>query len=723
MRAGKGLRCKSFGKGTIERRDFLKAAAGVISLGAGAVARVAQAQRRSGLWVEEVLKYLEALRRGDGGYGWTEQERSHLTPTFAAIGCYHLMGREPPEKRSLVEFVRTHHPFRIKKLERDLKVFEYQQIQSLLWLGEDAGSFRKQVQSWKRASVYPKQYERDGYPVLRFEAMAFVCRRLLGLGMEDISPGLIDYLDARRRENGSFNNTPASEGGDGHVMNTLWGLQALDSMGRAGEKRAETVDWIRDCQMEGGGFTYQPRPAFAGVADVTYTWAGLRSLELYDEQPVRGQRCIDYLRSLWNEDGGFGARKGWASNPVATHRALDAMRALGGLDELSRPSGRNAGHRKRRGLPSNLRVLTIQIEAPGKGSPTEAVELAGALRIDLWGAKNAPAGWIATAQAIADERKVPVTFVVSNEEYGTFVKVAGLGIYSHTSDIIAPANADFGSSLSGEEAVGWEEFRRRRLAPLERCGGRLIWQFGENEELTRLYLDDSLERGGYAAISTFHFGNPDFANSEPFLKEYGGRIPFVGLQDAHGSESWWWGDQLTGFRTLFLATEASWEGWLKALKNNWVVAVRHDAVSSSETWMHGGGAEVLEFVRRREEEWRWWDNPGIGRPAVSVVAVRREDRWEAGRPERGVTLRVRCQRHNTGRGQPKGPVAELVELVVDGRKVAPRLDAPKAQWGAYKDYCHYYHIANPSGGKHTATATARIIETGDESSRTIEFGV
>ena len=170
-------------------------------------------------------------------------------------------------------------------------------------------------------------------------------------------------------------------------------------------------------------------------------------------------------------------------------------------------------------------------------------------------------------------------FFTANEEYGTWVRVPGLGTYSHTSDIIAPAGADFGPSLAKQGVVSWPDYRARRLAPLQAAGGRLVWQFGENEELVRIYLDDSLERGGYAAISTFHFGNPDFTNTEPFLGGYRGQIPFVALQDAHGAEPWWFADMTEGFRTLFLAREPTWEGWLEALRNNWVVAVRRDAAS------------------------------------------------------------------------------------------------------------------------------------------------
>jgi hypothetical protein len=351
------------------------------------------------------------------------------------------------------------------------------------------------------------------------------------------------------------------------------------------------------------------------------------------------------------------------------------------------------------------------------------VDLAAALRIHLWGAKNAKPEWITRAQQIADQRKTPVKFFVANEEYGTWVNVPGFGTYSHTSDVIAPAGSDFGPSLANAGVVSWPEFRERRLLPLQKAGGRLIWQFGENEELVRLFLDDSLERGGYAAISTFHFGNPDFTNSEPFLQRYRGRIPFVALQDAHGEEPWWFADMTTGFRTVFLGTEPTWEAWLRALEHNWVVAIRHDAVSGSNTWIHGGAPEVVDLVRDRESEWRWWDNPQIQRPMVSLVALKPDDLFEVARPERGVTLRVRCAFENTAQGRPKKPLAELVKLTLDGTEVSPQLVAPRQGGGAYADHYHLFHLSDPSPGPHTATAVVRGLATNATSSRALEFRV
>ncbi len=706
--------------GEIRRRDFLKTAVATVSLAGLSAETEALAESKTDSWARRVCDYLESLRRPDGGYAWPDQPRSHLTPSFAAVGCYHLLQREPPERRALVEFLRTHHPFHLKKLERDLRVFDFQQIQSLLWLGEDVSSFREQVRNWTKPSVYPTAYEKHGYPILQLEAMSLLCRQLVGLAMDDVAPAFGEYIQSRQRPNGSFNNTPTADGGDGHVMNTWWAIQALTALGKPQEKREETVEWVQRCQTSGGGFTWQPEPAFAGVEDVTYAWAAVRTLKHLGASPARREACVGQLRSLWNADGGFSDRPGWPSNPEATYRTLDALHVLSAFDSLSSHMGRTRT-KSRPKLPKDLKVFTIQVEAHGRGSCIEAVELARALRIDLWGAKNAVPGWIAKAQSIADQRKVAVKFFVANEEYGTFVDVPGLGTYSHTSDIVVPSGVDFGASLAGGEAVTWEEFRRRRLAPLHEAGGRLIWQFGENEELTRLYLDDSLQRGGYAGISTFHFGNPDFTNSEPFLKHYWQQIPFVALQDAHGEESWWWLDKLEGFRTLFLAREPTWEGWLTALRNNWVVAVRHDQVSQGRTWLHGGPPEVVDFVRRRERQWRWWNNPSLEAPLVSLAVVTPDDRWEAARPQQGVTIRVRCRWDCTTQGQPKTPRAELLKLEVDGREVAPTLVAPGAKWRVYQGHYHFHHIAQPAAGRHTATATIRVLATKAQSRHTVEF--
>ena len=703
----------------MNRRAMLKATAAAGAAAAMPWPLFSQSQKAAS-WRSTILSYLESLGRADGGYGWEGQEHSHLTPTFYVIGCYRLLGTVPPRAKQLAEFVRTHHPGVLKKLEQERRVFDFQQIQALAWLGEDASALKEKILVWKKPLTYLKQYEQHGYPLFSSEMGVILSRALLGAPASELPSEFAAYLDSRRRANGSFNNTPAAEGGDGHVASTWWALQALEVLGRGQEKREETIAWLRDCQLPNGGFTFQPKPEFGGLDDVAYTWAAVRALKQLGASPKDSSKCVAWLHSLANGDGGFADRPGWLSNPMATYYALDALEALGALESLTEVKRRVAAIK--RSLPEVLKVFSIQLEAHGQGSPTEAVELARSLRIHLWGAKNAKPAWLARAQGLADQQKVTVRFFVANEEYGTWGNVPGLGTYSHTSDIIAPAGANIGPSLANQGVVSWEQFREQRLKPLQQADGRLIWQFGENEELVRMFLDDSVERGGYAAISTYHFGNPDFTNSEPFLHRWRGRIPFVALQDAHGPEPWWFADMTTGFRTVFLATEPTWEGWLNSLKNNWVVAVRHDQWSAGKTWMHGGSNEVLELVRARERYWRWWDNREIQRPLVSIVAVWPEDEFEVARPDTGVTVRVRCAWENTPQGLLRQPITEFVKLSLDGREVMPTLVSKRRPNGPLlNDNYHQLQLPELKPGNHTATVVVRVIATGEERSRTIDF--
>lgn len=707
----------------ITRRSLLKTLGAAGSLAAWPTASWAQATAR-GLSSGEagtILAYLETLRRPGGGYAFADQERPHLTPTFAVIGCYRLLQQPVPRSAEVAAFVRANHPRELKKLEQERRVFEFQQVQALAWLGEDVSAFRATIGSWQEPLAYYPQYEQNKYPVLQSELGAVLARPLLGLPVNGLN-AYSTYLAARRRANGSFNNTPAADGGDGHVMNTWWSLQALRILGGAEERKAETIAWLQACQRDAGGFTFQPQPEFGGVDDVAYTRAGLRSLQLLGAKPRQVEAAANYLRSLANADGGFSDRPGWQSNPLATYYALDALDAIGALGSAATVKRRPAPAKIE--IPAGLRVFTIQIQAHGQGSPQDAVELARSLKIDLWGAKNAKPEWIARARAIAAARSVPVTFFAANEEYGTWVNIPGMGTYSHTSDLMAPADAPIGPALAqrgNTRAVSWPEFRERRLAPLERAGGRLVWQFGENEELVRMLLDDSVARGGFAAISTFHFGNPDFTNSEPFLNRWRGKIPFIALQDAHGPEPWWFSDMTTGFRTLFLGTEATWDAWLRALQANWVVPVRRDGWTRGQTWMHAGSKEVLDYVRAQEREWRWWDSPAVTRPMVSLAVLRPEDEFEAGRPDRGVLLRVRCARENNPQGLARQPLSELVRLTLDGREVTPTLVERKRANGLFDDYAHHLALPTLAPGQHQATVVVRVLAGGHEVKQTVEF--
>ena len=147
----------------VSRRSVLKAltAAGAVA----ALPRRLTAQSPNGR--ADILRYLATHARPDHGYAFDDQQRSHLTPTFAVIGSYRLLGEPPPEKSALIDYVRTHHPRELKKLEQERRIFEWQQIQALAWLGDEAADFRDRIKAFTAPLVYLKQYEQHGYPIFQ----------------------------------------------------------------------------------------------------------------------------------------------------------------------------------------------------------------------------------------------------------------------------------------------------------------------------------------------------------------------------------------------------------------------------------------------------------------------------------------------------------------------------------------------------------------------------
>jgi hypothetical protein len=663
-----------------------------------------------------IAAYLEKHRRPEGGYGWSSAHQAHITPTFAVVGCYHLLGIPVPDAEAVAAFVRTHYPLPLgRRTVRALRGFEYQQIQTLLWLGQSVESFGSRLATWSKPSTYETYYEVDGLPVLQHQALALRARRLAGVEPETVESPWSTYFEQRRRPNGTYNNTPASDGSDGHVSNTHWAIWALDAMNQPATLQPETVAWIRNCQLSSGGFTYAPNPSIASLDNMVYTWAALHLLAGAKQPIPKQETCLHWILSLLTDEWGFQDRPESLPNPMATYYALDSLRLLDHPVEVPR---HRAPAIVRSTLPSDLRVFSAQIQAPGTGSPDEAVYLADKLGIDLWTAKNSPDGWIQHTQQLARERKVPTLFAVGNEEHGMYVKIPGLGQYSHLDDLVAPADNNLGSFPPVKNAVyPWAQFRDTRLQQIRDAHGRMVWQFNENEELSRVLLDEAILKGTYGAISSFHFGPGNFLEYDPFLMSYSGRIPMVGLQDAHGEEPWWWGETLSSFRTLFLAREVTWNSFLEAIDQKRVMSIRNDRYTNWQTEFSGGLPEVRDFVMARQDQWCWWGNAGERRQApLGVLTVLRPGMpFEKGCPTSGLALRLRLAytSDNPSRSIQTTALSELVSFKIDGKLVQP---TPVST-----EHDRYYLYALPDSSAKTASAVVRSTSTAREELLTVEI--
>lgn len=666
-------------------------------------------------WKASLIQYIEKnLSKADGGYGWEDQPDSHITPTYAVIGILNDLEKLHPNKASLINFIKTNHPQRGKNIEAgpsgtEMRDLIYQQMKTIVWLDGDISTFKNEVIDWKPQFNKVSNFEEHGYPVFLQEMMTPVCRSLLGISSNDISEHFKEYLQARRRDDGSFNNAPSSEGGDGNLINTYWGLYGWQQFYTEDKMAGKTIEWINSCQLKNGGFTHQPNATIGGNDDVAYTWAAVKALELVAKEPQNKKACIKYLISLHNNDGGFGNRPGLRSTPMSTFYAIDALKSLHAFSNIDTAHFINPPLNKPADF-SGYKIFTVQFEASGVGSPAEAVMLADSMHINLWGTKNSTEAWRTTAQKIGDEKKVPVIFFQSDEAYGKAVTVKGLGTFTHIMDYIAPPHANKKQELDG---YSWQAYYQTFIEPLLKNDGALILQITNNEPLGRMILDESLDKGGFAAISTIHFGQ-NFSFWLPWLWQYRHRFPFIALQDAHGTESWWWGNELAGYRTLFLGKTGSYEEMMRALKNNWVVAVRHDSISDYRTRMLGGAEGIQSFMLSKIDNWKWWndDASDINRPWAAVTLITKNDSFEVERPATGVNVRIRCW-WNSVRQALKDPIVVLEKLTIDNAAVKPEYKEIKNKRGGIDDSYYLYSMEHLSEGKHLVEATIRNLKNNE----------
>jgi len=175
--------------------------------------------------------------------------------------------------------------------------------------------------------------------------------------------------------------------------------------------------------------------------------------------------------------------------------------------------------------------------------------------------------------------------------------------------------------------------------------------------------------------------------------------------------------ELIQHRTLFVAKEPSYNEMITALKNNWVVGVRHDSVSGYKTRMLGGTNAAREFIVSKQNTWQWWEEGSRKMDYMwgTITVVGPDDPFEVAKPEKGVNIRVRCWWASV-RQALKTPLVSLEQLVVDNQVIDPELIKQGGRRGS--DGYYLYSIPDPAPESHVIKAKLKNLKTNQV--RTIE---
>src|SRR5690606_36992077 len=131
------------------------------------------------------------------------------------------------------------------------------------------------------------------------------------------------------------------------------------------------------------------------------------------------------------------------------------------------------------------------------------------------------------------------------------------------------------------------------------------------------------------------------------------------------------------------------------------------------TRMLGGINAARAFISTKENDWNWWndDHSVRGRPAAALTILKPDSKYEAGKPARGIAVRVRVN-WNSNRNTLRESASELVSLEIDGREVEAKLVTVKGRGPNPSDSYYIYETSDLGKGKHVAKASVRDIKSG-----------
>ncbi|MEO6915148.1 MAG: hypothetical protein ABI151_05360, partial [Chitinophagaceae bacterium] len=152
----------------------------------------------------------------------------------------------------------------------------------------------------------------------------------------------------------------------------------------------------------------------------------------------------------------------------------------------------------------------------------------------------------------------------------------------------------------------------------------------------------------------------------------------------------------------------SYEELMSALKNNQVVAVRHDSISDFKTRILGGAPGVQSFILGKQKNWKWWQDgkAEIHQPWAAITVVDSKQPYEVATPKEGVNVRIRCWWKSTRQALTE-PVVILESLTINQIAVKPEYVELKDNKGMVSDSYYLYAIPKTINKKYVIEATLK----------------
>lgn len=578
------------------------------------------------------IRYLLSHQKPNGAFGPKDQSHTDLAWNYPAVHALTLLRQPIPRpddafthgRDAAYRWEKSHH----KTFSWDL----YQRAHLAQVLARPSGpeydfAARWTLEyfdraGWYYARILPAKLKARVAHFYNVDSLFHYVSATAASGGTIANPDLAhSFLAIRQCSSGGFEDAykpdaPRDESA-AHVITTASAILTLRALNLDIPNRDGATRFLQSCQTDDGGFRWSPtNDAHSNKPDVWYTQMAVLALKELNAKPRDPDKCLAWLNSLQNADGGFGDRPGWASRLYSTYYAVHALAAL---------TGDPASAIRRKDLTETITPIPentyqiFQAHLKGPSGAGEMVDAAAQRKFNLLGVKtNTPNGSKATveeARAYAKDKGHAIELIANPENYAHKLHWLGGHPGHHGSNWLIPPDLTpdqrarwNAADAAGKQALPWPQFKEQVIRPTLEIGTLFYPEL--DYEMTNAYMvhDDGLDgRPGYNAIVAGLGYTPwDWFRMFPYRERWAGRLPVIVDGDAHGPLDKNL-ERLDRQRLLYLAKSHTLPDFLDACRHGRTVCVIRAADDRSDLILYGTPAATA-YARKHLAQWKWWRN-------------------------------------------------------------------------------------------------------------------
>jgi len=256
--------------------------------------------RALGKWIriEKAVNYIQLRQNEDGGYSFARGAESSAADTYYGIQVLKMLGAEPRNVTKTIDFM--------NRLQHEDGSFD--SINVAYYVARTLHELGAEPQKTFKHFILSLQGAHGGFGVLEADLespseleVTYLSLELLRLVEHNLSlTKTKDLILTRRNHDGSFGKYGYSKlGATYHALASL-SLLAFDVRTLSG-----TEEWVRSCEIPGGGFRTSPPEWFDPYFIMDDIYFGVKCLDILGENYRFPSQTLDLIARFQNENGGF----------------------------------------------------------------------------------------------------------------------------------------------------------------------------------------------------------------------------------------------------------------------------------------------------------------------------------------------------------------------------------------------------------------------------------